>query len=198
MLSTWARSEPMEENFSLAAEWYDGTNALRHSGVLRWDGADRLTLDASGVETQFDVADLQFAENRPDQIVYRRETVPDFRLILPAELPPGLAARLPAESNYGAWIDRLGLGRSVAAFAVVSAAAVALPDEYLGEKICAAVVFRGRPITLAELNAFLDERGVSAHARPDALVAMPALPTTAVGKVDKKQVVARLMAGKNG
>ncbi|MEC8772015.1 MAG: hypothetical protein VXX26_05065, partial [Pseudomonadota bacterium] len=55
----------MEENFSLAAEWYDGTNALRHSGVLRWDGADRLTLDASGVETQFDVADLQFAENFP-------------------------------------------------------------------------------------------------------------------------------------
>ena len=79
-----------------------------------------------------------------------------------------------------------------------STAAVALPDEYLGEKICAAVVFRGRPITLAELNAFLDERGVSAHARPDALVAMPALPTTAVGKVDKKQVVARLMADKNG
>lgn len=138
MLSTWARSEPMEENFSLAAEWYDGTNALRHSGVLRWDGADRLTLDASGVETQFDVADLQFAENRPGQIVYRRETVPDFRLILPAELPPGLAARLPAESNYGAWIDRLGLGRSVAAFAVVSAAAVALfltaPD-WLGPRI---------------------------------------------------------------
>ncbi len=81
---------------------------------------------------------------------------------------------------------------------IYSAAAVALPDEYLGEKICAAVVFRGRPITLAELNAFLDERGVSAHARPDALVAMPALPTTAVGKVDKKQVVARLMADKNG
>ena len=138
MLSTWARSEPMEEIFSLAAEWYDGTNALRHSGVLRWDGADRLTLDASGVETQFDVADLQFAENRPDQIVYRRETVPDFRLILPSELPPGLAARLPAESNYGAWIDRLGLGRSVAAFAVVSAAAVALfltaPD-WLGPRI---------------------------------------------------------------
>ena len=81
---------------------------------------------------------------------------------------------------------------------IYSAAAVALPDEYLGEKICAAVVFRGRPITLAELNAFLDERGVSAHARPDALVAMPTLPSTAVGKVDKKQVVARLVAGKNG
>ena len=109
MLSTWARSEPMEENFSLAAEWYDGTNALRHSGVLRWDGADRLTLDASGVETQFDVADLQFAENRPDQIVYRRETVPDFRLILPAELPPGLAVR----ETLPPGLDRRGLPDSL-------------------------------------------------------------------------------------
>ena len=101
MLSTWARSEPMEENSLSLQSGMTGPTPCA-IGVLRWDGADRLTLDASGVETQFDVADLQFAENRPGQIVYRRETVPDFRLILPAELPPGLAARLPAESNYGA------------------------------------------------------------------------------------------------
>lgn len=77
---------------------------------------------------------------------------------------------------------------------VYSAAAVALPDEYLGEKICAAVVFTGPPISLADLNAFLDERGASTHARPDLLVAVPSLPTTAVGKVDKKALVARLTA----
>ncbi|MGB3353216.1 MAG: AMP-binding protein [Mycobacterium sp.] len=76
--------------------------------------------------------------------------------------------------------------------AIYAAAAVALPDEYLGEKICAAVVFRGKPITLTELNSYLDERGVSAHARPDVLKPMPSLPTTAVGKVDKKQLVAML------
>ncbi|MGE4362063.1 MAG: (2,3-dihydroxybenzoyl)adenylate synthase [Mycolicibacterium sp.] len=76
--------------------------------------------------------------------------------------------------------------------AIYAAAAVALPDEYLGEKICAAVVFHGRPITLAELNGFLDERGASKHARPDVLMPVPSLPTTAVGKVDKKQLVARL------
>jgi mycobactin salicyl-AMP ligase len=75
---------------------------------------------------------------------------------------------------------------------VHAAAAVALPDDYLGEKICAAVVFRGKALTLAELNGFLDERGASAHARPDMLVAMRALPMTAVGKVDKKQIVAQL------
>jgi mycobactin salicyl-AMP ligase len=76
--------------------------------------------------------------------------------------------------------------------AVHAAAAVALPDEYLGEKICAAVVFRGAPLTLAELNGFLDKRGASAHARPDVLVPMPSLPVTAVGKVDKKAVIAAI------
>jgi mycobactin salicyl-AMP ligase len=76
--------------------------------------------------------------------------------------------------------------------AIFSAAAVALPDPYLGEKICAAVVFVGEPISLAELNAALDERGVATHARPDMLVAMAALPTTPIGKIDKKAIARRL------
>ncbi|MGV0745738.1 (2,3-dihydroxybenzoyl)adenylate synthase [Mycolicibacterium sp. XJ870] len=76
--------------------------------------------------------------------------------------------------------------------AIYAAAAVALPDEYLGEKICAAVVFRGAPVNLVQLNEFLDERGASAHARPDVLVPMPSLPTTAVGKIDKKKLVAAI------
>jgi mycobactin salicyl-AMP ligase len=73
-----------------------------------------------------------------------------------------------------------------------AAAAVPLPDEFLGEKICAAIVFRGPPVTLPELHSFLDGRGVAAHSRPDVLVAMPALPTTPVGKVDKRSVVKQL------
>lgn len=76
--------------------------------------------------------------------------------------------------------------------AIQAAAAVALPDRYLGEKICAAVVFRGGPLTLADLNTFLDQRGASAHTRPDVLAALPGLPTTAVGKVDKNRLVAQL------
>lgn len=75
-----------------------------------------------------------------------------------------------------------------------AAAAVPLPDEYLGEKICAAVVFSGPPVTLAELNAYLDERGVAAHSRLDVLVRMSTLPTTTVGKVDKRSIVKQLGA----
>ncbi|WP_068176517.1 AMP-binding protein [Mycobacterium sp. UM_CSW] len=73
--------------------------------------------------------------------------------------------------------------------AIRSAAAVALPDPYLGEKICAAVVFDRDQLTLAELNAHLDGRGVAAHTRPDVLVALAALPTTPIGKIDKKAIV---------
>jgi mycobactin salicyl-AMP ligase len=73
-----------------------------------------------------------------------------------------------------------------------SAAALPLPDDYLGEKICVAVVFSGPAATLAELHRHLDERGVATHARPDVLVPLPSLPTTAVGKVDKKAIVEQL------
>jgi mycobactin salicyl-AMP ligase len=76
--------------------------------------------------------------------------------------------------------------------AIFSAAAVPLPDPYLGEKICAAVVFTGGPVSLSELNAYLDERGVAAHARPDVLVAMATLPTTPIGKIDKKAIASQV------
>lgn len=75
---------------------------------------------------------------------------------------------------------------------ISAAAAVGLPDPYLGEKICAAVVSHGAPVTLAELNAHLDARGVAAHCRPDMIAPMAVLPTTAVGKIDKRSIVARL------
>jgi len=76
--------------------------------------------------------------------------------------------------------------------AVSAAAAVGLPDPYLGEKICAAIVFRGAPISLAELNEHLDARGVAVHARPDVVAPLATLPTTPVGKVDKRALVAQL------
>jgi mycobactin salicyl-AMP ligase len=76
--------------------------------------------------------------------------------------------------------------------AISSVAAVALPDPYLGEKICAAVVFVGHPLTLTDVNAYLDQRGVAAHTRPDVLAQMPSLPTTAVGKIDKKAIARQL------
>ncbi len=78
--------------------------------------------------------------------------------------------------------------------AIRTAAAVGLPDDYLGEKVCAAVIFNGASPTLAELNRHLGECGAATHVRVDQLVALPTLPTTAVGKIDKKALVRQLGA----
>ncbi|WP_244606209.1 (2,3-dihydroxybenzoyl)adenylate synthase [Mycobacterium attenuatum] len=75
-----------------------------------------------------------------------------------------------------------------------SAAAIPLPDPVLGETICAAVVFVGQPVTLAELNGYLDERGVATHARPDLLLPLTSLPTTPVGKIDKNAIARQALA----
>lgn len=75
---------------------------------------------------------------------------------------------------------------------VRSVAAVPVPDAGLGEKICAAVVFAGKPVTITELNSYLDQRGAATHVRLDQLVALPTLPTTPIGKVDKKAIVAQV------
>lgn len=76
--------------------------------------------------------------------------------------------------------------------AIWSAAAVPIPDPYLGEKICAAVVFTDIMMTLGEVNAYLDQRGVAAHSRPDMLVAMNSLPTTPIGKIDKRAIAQKI------
>lgn len=128
----------MEDAFRSPARWYDGTNAIRHEGELSWDGSGNFRLVSATSDTSFVADDLRFAETRPGTLIYRRESIPEFRLILPDDLPPGLAAQLPAKSEYGAWIDRLGLGRAAAVFAVTSAAAIALfltAPAWLGPRI---------------------------------------------------------------
>lgn len=122
--------------FETEAVWYDGVSALRHEGRARWDPGGRLVLEEAGQQPlEVPLDDLRFGEKLRDQNVYRRESLPDFRLRLPSDLPPGLASHLPQPQEYGRWIDRLGLGRAALIFAGVSAAAVALfltAPEWLG------------------------------------------------------------------
>ncbi len=98
------------------------------------------------------------------------------------DVPPGEEGELLVRGPYTGTSTRRRRtsGRSARRNpAIWSAAAMPLPDEYLGEKICPAVVFSGRPITLAEVNRHLDDRGIVAYAMPDVLEPMTALPTTA-------------------
>ena len=124
--------------FKTSAQWYDGHSAVRHQGTATWSGGDALVLNSDTGEEHLALADLTYGEARAGETVYRRKSVPDFRLVLPAPLPEPLAQALPKKQTYGAWVDRLGLGKATAIFATISAAAIALfltAPEWLGPRI---------------------------------------------------------------
>ena len=127
-----------ETAFQTFAQWYDGHTAIRHEGEAVWDGGSLLSLHGPSGSMNVPFSDLQYGEERAGEIVYHRKSESDFRLILPADLPPGLSSKLPERQTYGAWVDKLGLGKATAIFAGISVAAVALfmtAPEWLGPRI---------------------------------------------------------------
>lgn len=71
--------------------------------------------------------------------------------------------------------------------AVSQAAAVAMPDPALGERVCLYVVLRpGATLTLAEIRDSMERAGVARFKHPEHLVVVDELAATKVGKIDKK------------
>lgn len=64
-----------------------------------------------------------------------------------------------------------------------------LPDRSLGNLVVAAVITTGKNIESKELLDFLKECGVANYKLPDKIIFVPEFPLTAVGKVDKKQML---------
>jgi 2,3-dihydroxybenzoate-AMP ligase len=75
--------------------------------------------------------------------------------------------------------------------AIAGAAVIGIPDELLGERICAYLIPNGKPPALAEVKRALHERGLAAYKLPDRVVLVDSFPLTGLGKVDKK-ALARL------
>lgn len=75
---------------------------------------------------------------------------------------------------------------------VAQAAVIALPDQTLGELVCAVIVASGTSPKLKEIKAFLTDRGLARYKLPDKLVVLDQLPSTAVGKINKRELVERL------
>ncbi|QWF83855.1 class I adenylate-forming enzyme family protein [Amycolatopsis sp. CA-230715] len=71
---------------------------------------------------------------------------------------------------------------------IAEVACVGVPDEDLGERLCACVAPRaGAPLTLPALTRFLaQDRGVDRRKLPEALVVLPELPLGATGKVCRR------------
>jgi len=79
--------------------------------------------------------------------------------------------------------------------AVINVACVALPDDALGERMCACVVLRpGAPLCLPELVAFLLTFEIARHKLPERLAVLDRLPLSPIGKVAKNELVRLLTA----
>ncbi|MGC5032736.1 (2,3-dihydroxybenzoyl)adenylate synthase [Micromonospora sp. DT229] len=82
---------------------------------------------------------------------------------------------------------------------VAFAAAVAMPDPDLGERVCLYVVPQdGAQVTLAAVRSVMESAGVARFKWPERLELVASLPSTNIGKIDKKalrsDVAARLAA----
>lgn len=79
---------------------------------------------------------------------------------------------------------------------ILRAAAVPVPDERLGEKVCLAVAFRpGYALEAEDVLAHLDEGGLSKFDMPEYFLVMDDLPLTASGKILKRELVRAIADG---
>ena len=77
--------------------------------------------------------------------------------------------------------------------AVVEAAAVGMPDERLGERVCAYVIVRaGTEFELTDAADHFTAEGVARQKTPERLIAVDELPRTSMGKVRKVELRRRL------
>ncbi|MDR2239768.1 MAG: acyl--CoA ligase [Zoogloeaceae bacterium] len=73
--------------------------------------------------------------------------------------------------------------------AVTEAACIGIPDEAMGERLCAVVVLRPNTgLTLEELTAFLKDHQVAIFKWPERLVIVNQLPRNPVGKVVRREL----------
>lgn len=80
---------------------------------------------------------------------------------------------------------------------VARAAALPVPDERLGEKVCLAVMFKpGKECPAEDMLIHLDQAGLSRYDMPEYFVSLPEIPLTASGKIFKRPLSEDIKSGK--
>ncbi|OIH85235.1 cyclohexanecarboxylate-CoA ligase [Arthrobacter sp. UCD-GKA] len=77
---------------------------------------------------------------------------------------------------------------------IANVAVVSMPDERLGEKVCAFIVPSDGEIGLGQISAYLQERGLPLQKVPERVEIVSELPTTATGKIQKHLLRAEVAA----
>lgn len=83
-------------------------------------------------------------------------------------------------------VENMALGHP----AIADCAAIAVPDEIMGEKVCLCVVARdtGRPPTLGEVTGWMREQGFGSYKLPESLRVVEVIPRNPVGKILKREL----------
>lgn len=77
---------------------------------------------------------------------------------------------------------------------ILQAAVIGWPDDRIGERLCAVVVLTdGAELSLAELNHWLTDEGLTRRWLPEHLIAVRSMPLTAAGKIRKVDLRAQLL-----
>ena len=121
---------------------YDGKSAVKRKVEVQTIGQQFFLLETERRHGPFAFADVEYVAHKGDVDVYGLAGEDGWRLMLSGPVPAEIAANLPSRRRYGGWVDRLGLGKATIAFAVVSAAAVAvvlLSPQWLAPLIPASV-----------------------------------------------------------
>ncbi|MDL1966451.1 MAG: (2,3-dihydroxybenzoyl)adenylate synthase, partial [Candidatus Desulfofervidus auxilii] len=72
---------------------------------------------------------------------------------------------------------------------VIDVAAVAMPDEILGERVCVYVVPKqGVKMRLEDLTSYMKERGVAVYKLPERMEIIDEIPRNPVGKILKSRL----------
>ncbi len=80
---------------------------------------------------------------------------------------------------------------------VLQAAAFAVADERLGERVCLAIVTReSAAVTAREILAHLDDEGLSRYDMPEYFIALETFPLTASGKILKRELAEWARSGR--
>lgn len=76
----------------------------------------------------------------------------------------------------------------------IEAAVVGVPDDALGERMCAAVVPKGNDVPdIKELTQWLKDRGVAVFKLPESMEVVDALPRNPMNKVLRKDLLAKVL-----
>lgn len=105
---------------------YDGTTAYPHAVVVRVPSGGWLVVTTDSGHAQSVPLDQLTRSGEGTAVRLGRKDVPGWRLQLDPPINPDLLGQLPTATRFGGWIDRVGLGKAAAAFAVAAGAILAI------------------------------------------------------------------------